>query len=89
MPGCPDVLLLRCMEYVVSVVNYLRRLKMKNEKIVKVCEIVIQICNTAVIIAQAIKSAFPALAKKSGNVNFTQEDAKLIKEFLASEKLDD
>lgn len=63
---------------------------MKNEKIVKVCEIVIQVCNTAVIIAQAVKSAFPVIAKKSGSVpQFSQEDAKLIKEFLESEKLDD
>lgn len=51
---------------------------MKNEKVVKVCEVVIQICNIAVIIAQAVKSAFPSSSKQVAS----PEDVALIKEFL-------
>lgn len=58
---------------------------MKNAKIVKVCEIVVQVCNIAVIIAQAVKSAFPV--KVSVNeTKATPEDVQLIKDFLAQEK---
>lgn len=57
---------------------------MKNEKIVKVCEIIVQVCNIAVIIAQAVKAAYPA-SKKSFDTKLDQEEAALIKSFMESE----
>lgn len=48
---------------------------MKNEKIVKVCDVVIKIINLLSIIAQAVKATFPV-----NTVN--QEDAHLIKDFM-------
>lgn len=57
---------------------------MKNEKIVKVCEVVIQVCNIAVIIAQAVKSAFPAMKAANQVSEIDQEEAELIKQFMES-----
>lgn len=57
---------------------------MKNAKIVKICQIVVQICNITVIIAQAIANAFPNKSSEIGN--FSQEDLKLIKDFMEQEK---
>lgn len=62
---------------------------MKNEKIVKVCKIVVQICNIATIIAQTLINAFPekkSLSQKQPQ-DINQEDVKLIKDFLAQENM--
>lgn len=48
---------------------------MKNEKIVKVCDVVIKIINLLSIIAQAVKATFPVNT-------VSQEDAHLIKDFM-------
>lgn len=47
---------------------------MKNEKIIKVCDVVIKIVNLVALIAQAVKAAFP------GTVS--PEDAKIISDFM-------
>ena len=57
---------------------------MKNAKIVKICQVVVQICNITVIIAQTIANAFPNKSAEVGN--FSQEDLKLIKDFMEQEK---
>lgn len=54
-----------------------------NEKIQKICGIVIKVCDIALVIAKTIKAAFPAQEKKY----IDQEQAKLIKEFLENEEL--
>ena len=55
---------------------------MKNEKVVKVCQVVIQVCNIANIIAQTLISAFGTTTKKVVNSSgFTEEEIKMIKEF--------
>lgn len=48
---------------------------MKNEKIIKVCDVVIKIVNLVVLIAQAVKAAFPAST-------ISQEEAHIIKDFM-------
>lgn len=61
---------------------------MKNEKIYKVAQAVVQVCNLATVIAQAVMAAFPVQQNLiSGKEKFSQEDVKLIKEFLASEEV--
>lgn len=61
---------------------------MQNEKVYKVCQIVVQVCNTAIVIAQAIAAAFPVQKNLiAGKENLSQEDMKLIKEFLAQEEV--
>lgn len=62
---------------------------MKNAKIVKVCQIVVQVCNIATIIAKTLMEAFPEKKSISQKLpqEISQEDAKLIKEFLASENI--
>lgn len=63
---------------------------MKNAKIVKVCKIVIQVCNIATIIAQTLIKAFPVTEKELANYPVANDaDLKLIKEFLASQKMED
>ena len=61
---------------------------MKNEKIVKVCKIVVEVCNIAVIIAQTLISAFENSKRlgDSSKPGYTQEDVQLIKDFLQQEK---
>lgn len=60
---------------------------MKNEKIVEVCKVVIQVCNIANLIAQTLVNAFaPSLAHKSPS-QYSQEDIKLIKEFMEQENI--
>lgn len=51
---------------------------MKNEKIVKVCDVVIKIINLLSIIVQAVKATFPANT-------VSPEDAHLIKDFMNEE----
>lgn len=55
---------------------------MKNAKIVKVCEIVVQVCNIATIIAKTLIQAFPVKVAQPVKSVVTPEDVKLIKEFL-------
>lgn len=51
---------------------------MKNEKVVKVLEVVVQICNIATIVAKTLIPLFPV--KKQEIVDTEQEE--LIKQFL-------
>lgn len=48
---------------------------MKNEKIVKVCDVVIKIVNLVALVAQAVKNMFPVNTMSS-------EDAHIIKDFM-------
>lgn len=48
---------------------------MNNEKIVKVCDVVIKIVNLVALIAQAVKAAFPFKT-------VSPEDAKIISDFM-------
>lgn len=61
---------------------------MKNEKIYKVAQTVVQVCNLAIVVAQAVMTAFPVqknlIADKK---TFSQEDMKLIKDFLENEEV--
>lgn len=58
---------------------------MKNEKIVEVCQVVVKVCNIALVIAQTLISAFgPKLAQKPV-AEYSQEDMQLIKDFLNQE----
>lgn len=61
---------------------------MKNEKIYKVAQTVVQVCNLAIVVAQAVMAAFPVqknlIADKK---TFSQEDMKLIKDFLENEEV--
>lgn len=58
---------------------------MKNAKIVKVCEIVVQVCNIATIIAKTLIQAFPVKVAQPVKSVASPEDVKLIKEFLQEE----
>lgn len=51
-----------------------------NEKINKVCKVVIQVCSVATAIAQVVAAAFPVA---QGNY----EQSKLVKEFMEHEEL--
>lgn len=53
---------------------------MKNEKIVKVLEVVVQVCNIATIVAKTLIPLFPVK-----NQEVTNEDTELIKQFLAGQ----
>lgn len=48
---------------------------MKNEEIIKVCDVVIKIVNLVALIAQAVKAAFPVRT-------VSPEDAKIISDFM-------
>lgn len=48
---------------------------MKNEKIVKVCDVVIKIVNLVALVAQAVKNMFPVNTMSS-------EEAHIIKDFM-------
>lgn len=48
---------------------------MKNENVVKVCDVVIKIVNLVALIAQAVKAAFPCRT-------VSPEDAKIISDFM-------
>lgn len=51
---------------------------MKNEKIVKVLEVVVQVCNIAIIVAKTLIPLFPV--KKQEVVS--NQDTDLIRQFL-------
>lgn len=51
---------------------------MKNEKILRVCDVVLKIINLLGIIAQAVKATFPAESQQV----VSQSDAHIIKDFM-------
>lgn len=61
---------------------------MKNEKVVKVLEAVIKVCRLTSIIAETIIEALPVVQPKVKKPELSA-DAKLVEEFLKSEKIDD
>lgn len=58
-----------------------------NEKVNKVCDVIIKIIGIVQILAQAVKSVFPVSApvetKSLNSANLSQEEAHIVRDFYS------